>query len=205
MASGKELSQKFLNNLDDLRKKKGDALAIADIENLFREAHGTERDTIYRGIQDIAGRINSTKLEISSLDEGSIKDANLELNAVVKHTERAANEIMDAAEKIQALAGGLKDGTGSKISDLVTKLFEACDFQDITGQRIGKVVATLIDIEESVKDLLAVLEGKADIEVINKKQKKRKDNRPDAELMNGPQLESETPSQDDIDKLFAGS
>lgn len=201
MALGEELAKKFLQQLENLKKEKGGNLLIGDIDGLFKHLKGTERDEIYKGIQDIAGKINSAKLEISSVDGESIKDASLELDAVVKHTERAANQIMDAAEKIQALASNLPKG-GEEITEQVTKLFEACDFQDITGQRISKVVNVLIDIEESVNNLLGVLEGKLDVKVLKGKKKKR-GNRPDEDLMNGPQLDK--PSQDDIDKLFSQS
>jgi len=89
------------------------------------------------------------------------------------------------------------------IQDRVIKIFEACNFQDLTGQRITKVVSTLQFIETHIVRMMEIwggLEAFKDIEA--EQTSKRED---DAGLLNGPKLAGETghASQDDIDALFA--
>lgn len=78
------------------------------------------------------------------------------------------------------------------------KIFEACSFQDITGQRIRKVVRTLTDIEERVGHLISLLGDKAAGTGDNEDKRVG-----DARLLNGPQLPPQAVSQDEIDKLLA--
>jgi chemotaxis protein CheZ len=74
-----------------------------------------------------------------------------ELDAVTTGTAQATQEILAAAEKIDLMAACLASALASKseqemareISSLVTGIFEACNFQDLVGQRIGKIFASL--------------------------------------------------------------
>ena len=77
-------------------------------------------------------------------------------------------------------------------------MFEACNFQDITGQRISKVVKTLQFIEERVNKMIEIWgeEGFTDV----KQDQEERD--AEAALLNGPQLANQGVSQADIDKLF---
>jgi chemotaxis protein CheZ len=80
-----------------------------------------------------------------------------ELEAVIGATARATHKIITAAEEIDQLADNLSATLKSKmerdlvhdISDQVIGVFEACNFQDLTGQRIGKVQAMLKLLEDS--------------------------------------------------------
>jgi len=206
MALAHELAKKFIEQLDGLHETKKDELTIGDIDGLFKHLKGQERDKLYEGIQEIAGKIEKVRVEISDpphpdkISGDIIPDANLQLDAVVKATENATNQILDSVEKIQAAAGALEGEAGEKIIAEVTKIFEASNFQDITGQRIRKVLNTLVDIEKSIKSLMEAISGKIEISVIDVG---KKDEDPDKALMSGPQLEEDKPSQDDIDKLFS--
>ena len=89
------------------------------------------------------------------------------------------------------------------MQERVIKIFEACNFQDLTGQRITKVVATLKFIETHIMRMMEIWGGMdafKDIEVVAMAQREG-----DAKLLNGPKIEGETghASQDDIDSLFA--
>jgi chemotaxis protein CheZ len=77
--------------------------------------------------------------------------------------------------------------------------FEACSVQDITGQRISKVVKSVTYVEDWVNALIEVW-GKDEIDKIEFKPDKKKTE--DEKLLHGPALEGEGISQDDIDKLF---
>lgn len=159
-----------------------------------------------RGISDY---IRRTRSEIASLlpdDSGHsrIATATSELDAVVAATEQATSDILSCAERIQesviALSrsdstGPLLDGISARLIDIMT----ACSFQDITGQRVTKVVNALRYIEQRVATMTAIWSGNAGDALANPE---GADTRPDAHLLNGPALSGGV-SQDDVDSLFA--
>ena len=88
--------------------------------------------------------------------------------------------------------------------DQVTRIFEACNFQDLTGQRIGKVTNTLKFIEEHILRLMTIWGGIEQFaELVPPAEAEREQNR---NLVNGPMLEGERGgyvSQKEIDEMFA--
>ncbi|HYH23406.1 MAG TPA: protein phosphatase CheZ [Azospirillum sp.] len=147
-------------------------------------------------------------------DGGSdpIVAATAELDAIVHATESATTEILNATEVIQEYTARiprddpdwaeLANGIEAQCIEVMT----ACSFQDITGQRTTKVINTLRYIEERVNALIEVWGG--DIGVggalpdVAAAHRKLHDTRPDAHLLNGPQLAGQGVSQNDIDALF---
>lgn len=86
------------------------------------------------------------------------------LDAVVDETEKAAMEIMQQAERAQAAAGRLHSGSSSdtkadlaEVDDAATCILMACAFQDITGQRIRKVLSALRSVEERIATLVGLM------------------------------------------------
>jgi chemotaxis protein CheZ len=126
-----------------------------------------------------------------------------ELEAVVDSTERATQKVLAAAEEIDqvannlvaALNGKFEQGLARDIQDLVIKIFEACNFQDLTGQRIAKVLATLNFVEDHVTRALE--------EIKNPTAARREG----AQYLHGPRLEIDSGhvSQADIDAMFSGN
>ena len=127
-------------------------------------------DQIIAEIHAINEHIHQTKQEISGLksideDNTSLSVATEELSEVVKTTEEAANSIMENAEKIDGIVAKIKsklpegdpDGIEADVDRLEfvsMELIIACGFQDITGQRINKVVNTLSYIEGRLQNSL---------------------------------------------------
>ena len=156
-------------------------------------------------LEGLLGKIQDTRNEVASiaapdsLSNNGINDARDELDAVVEATEKASGEIMDACERIQTQAEKTQDDVKNALFDETTKIFEACSFQDITGQRISKVVAAIKDIEENIIGVLGY--NPAD----QKQEEAPKDisDVTDEDLLNGPQMADKAISQDDIDKLLA--
>ena len=73
------------------------------------------------------------------------------------------------------------------------RIYEAFSFQDITGQRIAKIVATLQAIEAKVGHIRGAFGSSAPVPVL-----------PDeASLLNGPQLPADAMAQAEIDLLLA--
>ena len=184
------------SELLSILKKLRDSGDIADIDNIVDQLtevieRGDRR--VYDEIKNMGDKIQQAKMDINeSPDDSAVVEATMELDAVVKSTEVATNKILDAAENIQNLVGNCSDKElADKVSGDVCKIFEACNFQDLTGQRIKKVTATLNYIEETVGSLLRSFGDMPE-----------KDTRKDADLMTGPQMDQNKPSQDDVDKLF---
>ena len=126
-----------------------------------------------------------------------------ELEEVVNSTERATQKVLAAAEDIDqvasnlaaALSGKFEQGLAKDIQDLVIRIFEACNFQDLTGQRIAKVLATLNFVEDHVTRVL---------EEIKNPSAARRDG---TQYLHGPRLEIDNGhvSQADIDEMFSGN
>ena len=112
---------------------------------------------------------------------------------------------MEAAEAIETSLEVCPPEAAESISGAVTRIFEACSFQDITGQRISKVVSALQQVEAKVGHMLTTLGGPASESTAKSDapvdQSASEEDREQA-LMNGPQSPGQAPSQDDIDALF---
>jgi len=158
----------------------------------------------------LSGYIQRARDEISALHPGDIKSEHIpratdELYAIIEATEEATSTILDCAEQLEALGGRLDEDPAKEIEATVTRIYEACNFQDITGQRINKVIKTLRHIEDRVNAMLAALGGEhCDSpefgEPINETPANEVD---DSALLNGPQRPDDAISQDDIDALLA--
>jgi hypothetical protein len=124
-----------------------------------------------------------------------------ELLAVTSGTEQATQKILAAAEQIDQLAnnlsaalkGKIEQGPAQDISDLVIRIFEACNFQDLIGQRISKVMATMKFVEEHVTSVLDEIKGMS-----------ARPAREGAQFLHGPRLDGDSghASQIDIDAIF---
>jgi chemotaxis protein CheZ len=123
---------------------------------------------------------------------------------VVAATAAATGVILDEAEVLEKLGATLPPEAQAQISDSVTKIFEASNFQDITGQRITKVVKTLRYIETKVHGLLAAFGDQIEHYVPEPEPVPETEEDADKKLMNGPQMPSAANSQADIDAILAG-
>ncbi len=159
--------------------------------------------------------INRTKREIATLhgksfDGGEMAKVNGELGAVVGGTEQATQQILEAAESIDQAASALskvdsvdqQKRLADDIQERVISIFEACNFQDLTGQRISKVMNTMKFIEQHINAMMDIWGG---VDAIKAHATPIVDTRDeDAKLLNGPKLNGDVghASQDDIDALF---
>jgi chemotaxis protein CheZ len=169
---------------------------------------------LYEDIEDLSRFIKSAKSEIASLRADEIKTkyipaASDELSAIVGATEHATNEIFEAVEIIESRANEMDPEAAAPLSDAVTRIYEACGFQDITGQRITKIVKALQDVEAKIDGLLRAFgedvpdrptDEKAAAPAAAAEEPKAKS---DKDLMNGPQLPKNAMNQDEIDALMA--
>ena len=165
---------------------------------------------------EIQQAINHTKKEIVSLHHtGFSKErmslVNDELGEVVDGTEKATESILSATEEIDNLAsdlnakleGNADQGMAAEIQEHVVKIFEACNFQDVTGQRINKVVNTLRFVDERVSAMMEIWGGIDSFNDITPEVPPNPSG--DDALLHGPGNVDEDPmraSQNDIDALF---
>jgi chemotaxis protein CheZ len=125
-----------------------------------------------------------------------------ELEEVLISSEQATQKVLAAAEEIDqvanhlsvALGGKFEQGLAQDILDLVIRIFEACNFQDVAGQRVSKVLATLKFLEDHVSRVRSEIDQAAAVP------------RDGTQYLHGPRLaiDSGHASQADIDSMFGG-
>lgn len=177
---------------------------------------------MWSGVDDIQKRLEITKTEIGALKEKGVgvepgaSRTTDELRAVVTGTEEATDTILAAAETIDDIAQRMAQSDderaksdGQMICDAVVQIFEACNFQDITGQRITKVVDSLQFIEERIASMIDVWQAlNAATQASQPASQPAAPSAPapdsDKALLNGPSLKTDpgVVSQDDVDALF---
>jgi chemotaxis protein CheZ len=162
---------------------------------------------VYTELEGLAKYILTAKREIAALRPDDITSEHLpkaadELDAIVGSTEEATNGILQAMELLESLTAQMPAEIAEQVTNAVTQVYESCNFQDITGQRITKVVKTLKHIEDRVEALVAAFGDE-----IQKYRDTRSAEEPqktgDETLLNGPQLPEEASKQAEIDALLA--
>jgi chemotaxis protein CheZ len=157
---------------------------------------------VYSELRYIATYISRTRQEIAALRPNDIREERLpsagaELEAIVRHTETATHTIMEAAEAIMMAQPTNLETYAAEVQDKVLEIFQACSFQDITGQRVQKIVETLRHIEGRVARFAEVM-GVEDAPCESSDRDKRKEKL----LLNGPALNGPEVGQDTIDAMF---
>lgn len=214
MLSATEASE-FQARLDEIRSARGDKVSVSEIgdvvASLLRTLHGdltAGEIRLYRELDDLVKYIRSAKSEIAEIHPEQIRSdfidrATDELDAIVKATESATGTILDCAETLEGLSGDVAPEHGKTITDVVTRIYEASSFQDLTGQRVTKVVNALKHIEIELDKIVKVFGDELRKSVSAAKMTKPDDKRADAALLNGPQLSGQGVSQAEIDALLA--
>jgi len=184
-------------HLEALRKERGDTVKVDDIGDIVRSL-----------LTSISGDLSAGDLKLYQEIEGLavyIHKAKAEIAALRPHDIQNTNEILDAAEKLEELGGELSPEHGAKLSETTTRIFEACNFQDITGQRITKVVRALKHIEERVEGLIAAFGPEFQEQLANAIAAQSVETAAeitDEDLLNGPQMPEKAHDQAAIDALF---
>jgi chemotaxis protein CheZ len=153
-------------------------------------------------VEALGRTIACAKAEIAALRVDDITDNHIpfatdELDAIVEHTATATNAILTSCEMLDGVAGELTGDPATKLQDATTRIYEACSFQDITGQRITKVVATLKTIEAMVAQIVVTFGSGPPPEAAPVAVPL------EAALLNGPQHPTVAMDQSDIDRLLA--
>ncbi len=202
----------FLTEFTRRNRHTDTKLVLQAIERLERsiehKTSSSEADRLRFDLTDMMGAITRTKAEIASLkpkpeDEGKIDIASQELDAIVETTEKATSDILAAAERVQEIAWTMREnGAEASVCDLIdantTEIYTACSFQDLTGQRIRKVIQVLTFLEARI-DAMIKIWRLDDLEFVS-----TADDAQEASLLNGPARPGEGMEQNTIDNLLGG-
>ncbi|MPZ40288.1 MAG: hypothetical protein GEU95_19955 [Rhizobiales bacterium] len=167
----------------------------------------SETDAIYAAL-------NSTKQEIAALHVNAFGPPparmTRELDAVVASAGHATEQILGAAEDIEDAANTLsaslqreqEQALALDIQDNVLRIFEACNFQDLTGQRIAKVLTTLKFVEERIAQMIEIWGGIDAFRTYAAAAAAEADRNA---ILHGPKLDGDDghASQGDVDAIFA--
>ena len=141
--------------------------AIDRLEAAMRGERAAESvDRIRFDLVEMAKAIARTKAEIAAIkpdieQAGKFGEATEELDSIVSTTEAATSDILAAAEQIQEVAWTLREqGLDPEVCDLLdakaTAVYTACSFQDLTGQRIRKVIQVLRYLEGRINAMIDI-------------------------------------------------
>ncbi len=197
-----------LRTEEDRRITMSDIASITEVLITTMSRYFASIDTsMYREFQDLSDHIIAMRTEIARAQPKEIKAkkiprAGRELDAVVQATEDATNTIMEAVETIMAADTTDAEAYALAVNDQCMRIFEACSFQDITGQRVTKVINTLTFIEERIGSILTAWPEGEDMADDESAEPETAAAPGDRELLNGPALDGEGISQNDVDSLF---
>lgn len=201
---------------EHLKKGRSGDVALKDVMVLAELMVGSMQSffealdsSVYKELRDIADYISKAKDDIRNLRAADIKnnripEAGKELDAIVQATEEATNTIMEQAEKLMSADTSDMEAYQGEVNDAVVQIFEACSFQDLTGQRISKIVETLDFIDHRVSRLANVIgtsEGEGELTEEEIARQKRKEEL----LLHGPQDGKDAISQGDVDNVLKGA
>lgn len=175
------------------------------LEKIITSLHALDRQEkgpLIAVLEHLSSYVQSTRTDINALrsaegSQNSFSTAADELEEIVSEASKATHAIMNAAEVVEKISRGMDKSAAGPLNDAVTSIFEACAFQDITGQRIAKVVHTLQSIETKVVGLARACGGEVVSQAIEARGSKD-----ESGLLNGPQLSLNAKSQEEIDRLF---
>ncbi len=162
-----------------------DRAAEGDFSALLAEVHAlaacitcARHDLLALGADDIVAR--------------HVPAATDELDAIVSHTAAATDTILDVCEQLEQDVAATP--SHAVVSAAARQIYEACSFQDITGQRVAKVVQTLLIVEARVQAILRVFGHSSRVGPVIVQPKP---------FLNGPQRPIDAMDQFAVDALMA--
>lgn len=153
------------------RNRNADTDVLLDAIKRLEQAVAGERvaqdvERLRSHLREMATAITRTKSEIATIhaveqEHSHLFAASEALDAITRTTEQATSDILAAAEHIQESAWTLReDGANPELCDdldrRATEIYTACSFQDLTAQRIGKIIQTLRYLEGRINTMIAI-------------------------------------------------
>ena len=215
--SNEVFEKNLTDRLAEIEAQSGDTISLTEVGNVVQglvtslKGDISAADIQYMGeVASLAAFIREAEVEIAKVGPRNIRDelvpeALQELDAVITHTEKSAQGIMDAVGEMEDTLDTLEGDFVEKFSNLITNIYENSTFQDITSQRITKVMSQLERIENKMNILIDLVGEDLDEipDELIAEEKTEHDEWEEANLLNGPQLEEKANSQEDIDAILA--
>ncbi|CAO4166098.1 protein phosphatase CheZ [Methylorubrum populi] len=204
----------ILSAINDLRRLT-QASASETVEACRRELG--EAFAMRHELEVMKEAITRTKREIASLHRSENHGKGMrrvagELDAVVESTEQATSTILSALEQVETNANMMRGMRLTRaaqqhldaILDNVVNAYEACNFQDLTGQRISKIVGVLKFVEEHLDRVIEAWSGLDSFREMLDVDAVAVSEDDESSLLNGPKLQDDPGhvDQSDIDALF---
>lgn len=141
--------------------------AIERLEGMMHQhREAQEKDRLRMDLLEMSRAISRTRQEISTLrpqgpQPNELAVASEALDGIVRTTERATSDILEAAEQIQEAAWTLREEGASEamcdeLDRRATDIYTACSFQDLTAQRTTRIVDTLRFLEERINAMIEI-------------------------------------------------
>jgi chemotaxis protein CheZ len=148
--------------------------------------------------------IARSERELATLRNGaSLPRMQNELAAAIGDMDQGTHKVLRCAEAIDESARALcatlvddyKRGLAQEVFEQASHIYEACNFQDLAGQRINKAIAALKLVEQQMARLYDLWGGMKQASGPSAPDK----------LVNGPKLEGDSghADQSEIDRMFA--
>jgi chemotaxis protein CheZ len=178
-------------------------LAVDSLFDAVRRSRKGVGQRVQSDLDSLASTVNRTRDELVRLKPEQISglrvhSAHAELDAVIRQTEEAAGDFLQAVEELDEIADTLPKGKASKVRAVTTRMLEASTFQDISGQRLDKAKNEIREIDNCILAVLEVLGHEVPAELPVQDEVLSEE-----DLLNGPQQEGEGSSQADVDALLA--
>jgi hypothetical protein len=153
------------------RNRNADTTVLLDAISRLEQAMTGERaaphmEQVRLHLVEMSKAISRTKDEIAAMqssqpESGRLTAASESLDAIVRTTERATSDILEAAEHIQEAAWTLREAGAdeklcNELDQRATHIYAACSFQDLTAQRTGKVVNALRYLEGRIEAMIDI-------------------------------------------------
>lgn len=163
-------------------------------------------EQLSREIAAVGQYVSRMKREIGALRPNEIyrdqlPSAHGDLDSIREATASSANRIMSAAEAILALEAPTLDAYRAEVEDKVMQIFEACTFQDISGQRVARVDEMLRHIEKRLQRFALAVKASDGRSGYDRESIMREARR-EVLIVEGPQNAAAGIDQSAIDKLF---
>jgi chemotaxis protein CheZ len=180
-------------------------LSLVSRRRAERGVSGQDLEALHREVESVARYVSRLKREIGALRPTEIYRDRLpaahgDLTTIKETTASSVNAIMTAAEGMLTSDASSLDAYRAEVESKVMQIFEACSFQDLTGQRVQRIDELVGQMERRLQRF-ALAVNAADSTAGYDRETITREARREVLIVEGPQNGSGT-DQGAIDKLF---
>jgi len=212
MSMAEQIDDKVLDHSEQLQTSSDNEIPLRDVIAMAEKVTSALKPLVrsldksmYRELMEMLNCIEELRGDLSKIDPDDIFSRRIpemgrELSAIVSATEVATNTIMNIAEQVVDADKSDPKSYAQFVEQHMMAIFEACTFQDLTGQRVTRVIQTVEVIEERIEVLCRMIENNQITPNAPKVSDTEKRNR--SRLVKGPANEGEGINQDAVDAMF---